>query len=273
MLGSRRVENLELQFANGQQPNRPLGTGVHRVVRGSSGRLGFGDSAEGALLAQLCNDRRGLWLQVAQGARGIHVNGRPVRRMAMLRAGDSLYLDGVELLLRGSYQDIDAPPAPSREDAGDPRMVLRGLGGRHHGRSYPLSHPSVLGRARDADIRIDDEAFAEQHVQLERRGDRVLLRSRSAQGEILVNGNRVTDALLAAGDQVVFDSRHRFMLEVPWAGAIAETPVPEPELGAHGDGEPDRAAPGLQAQRWPWLLLAALLLSGMLAGLLLFGAR
>lgn len=273
MLGSRRVENLELQFANRQQPNRPLGIGVHRVVRGSSGRLGFGDSAEGALLAQLCNDRRGLWLQVAHGARGIHVNGRPVRRMAMLRAGDSLYLDGVELLLRGSYQDIDAPPAASRNDAGDPRMVLRGLGGRHHGRSYPLSHPSVLGRALDADIRIDDEGFAEHHVQLQRRGDRVLLRSLSAQAETLVNGNPVTDALLCAGDQVVFDARHRFVLEVPWAGAIAEAPAPEPEWAVRSAAQTQRSAPTRRVKRWPWLLLAALLLSIMLGGLLLFGAR
>ncbi len=272
MLGSRRVENLELHFANRQQPHRSLGIGVHRVVREASGRLGFGDTTEGALLAQLCHDRRGLWLQVAAGARGIHVNGRPVQRMAMLRAGDSLYFDGVELLLRGPYQDIDAPPSARRDDAGDPRMVLRGLGGRHHGRSYPLSHPSVMGRAPDADIRIDGETFAESHVQLERRGDRVLLRSLSASAVVLVNGNPVTDALLAAGDQIVFDPCHRFVLEVPWAGAVAEPgsdpqPLPGPSV------EPVAAPRRARMRRWPWLLLAALLLSASLGGLLLFGPR
>jgi hypothetical protein len=94
MLVSRRVENLRLHFGNRQQPDRALVTGVHRVVREASGLIGVGDNAQGALLAQFCVDRRGLWLQVASGGRGIHVNGRPVQRMALLRAGDTVYLDG-----------------------------------------------------------------------------------------------------------------------------------------------------------------------------------
>ena len=77
-------------------------------MRQPSGVLGIGDGLPGVLLAQVCLDRRGLWLQVPAGARGVHINGRPVQRMAMLRAGDAVYVDGVELRVLAPPQEV--PP-------------------------------------------------------------------------------------------------------------------------------------------------------------------
>ncbi len=271
MLTSRRVNDLRLHFANQQQDDRILPTGVHRVVREANGRLSFGDSIQGALLAQFCVDRRGLWLQVAHGMRGIHVNGRPVQRMALLRAGDSVYLDGVEILVRAAHLSIDAFLPAGREDPGDPRIVLRGVGGQLHGRSFPMGQPCLVGRSHDAAIRVDEAGFAEQHARLERRGDRVLLQNLVSGSTTLVNGVPVRDAVLVAGDQVVFEGRHRFVVEVPWVGQVADE---NDGIGAANDeeGEPlEAAARGLQVQRWPWLLLAALLLSALLSALLLLG--
>ena len=124
------MHDLRLHFSNRQQADHPLFPGVHRVLRQPSGVLGIGDGLPGVLLAQVCLDRRGLWLQVPAGARGVHVNGRPVQRMAMLRAGDALYVDGVEL--RVLAPPPEAPPMPAAGDAhaGDPCVVLRGVGGR-----------------------------------------------------------------------------------------------------------------------------------------------
>lgn len=249
-----------------------LPTGVHRVVREASGRLSFNDSAQGALLAQFCMDRRGLWLQVAQGMRGIHVNGRPVLRMAMLRAGDSVYLDGVEILVQGSHLGVDTPAIPGREDTGDPRIVLRGVGGKHHGRSFPMGQPCEVGRSREAAIRLDEVDVAERHAQLERRGDRVLLRGFGANLGTMVNGTPVHDALLAAGDQVVFMGRHRFVVEVPWVNQTSDS---RESAAASNDLDETRVADaahsGSRLQRWPWLLLAALFLAALLSALLLLG--
>ena len=94
------MQNLRLHFTNRPAPDRPLTTGVHRIVREAAGTIGVGDALQGALLAQICVDRRGLWLQVANGMRGVHINGRPVKRMAVLRPGDAVYVEGVELLLQ-----------------------------------------------------------------------------------------------------------------------------------------------------------------------------
>jgi pSer/pThr/pTyr-binding forkhead associated (FHA) protein len=271
MLVSCGVENLRLHFGNRQQPDRALVTGVHRIVREASGLLGVGDNAQGALLAQFCMDRRGLWLQVAAGIRGVHVNGRPVQRMALLRAGDTIYLDGAEILVQASHQGLDAvPPADPAES--DPRIVLRGVGGKHHGRAFTLSQPCLVGRAADAAIRIDDADFAERHAQLERRGDRVLLRGLSSTAGSMVNGVMVRDALLAAGDQVAFGSQHRFLVEVPWQEASGEAAGLTDDGGEEGAGSDAVPINKPSMRRWPWLLLAALFLAAMLSALLLFGA-
>lgn len=272
MLGSRRVNNLRLHFSNQRQDDRVLPTGVHRVVREASGRLSFGESAQGALLAQFCMDQRGLWLQVAQGMRGIHVNGRPVLRMALLRAGDSVYLDGVEILVQASHLTVDTLPTTAPDDSGDPRIVLRGVGGKHHGRSFPMGLPCSVGRARDAGIRLEEPEAAECHAQLERRGDRILLRGFGAASGTVVNGTPVRDALLEAGDQVVFLGRHRFVVEVPWVSQLFNAYDAAPV--ANDTDQPQRAdaaRPGLQMRRWPWLLLAALFLAALLSALLLLG--
>jgi len=272
LIGSHRVQNLRLHFTNRPSPDRPLTTGVHRIVREAAGTIGVGDALQGALLAQICVDRRGLWLQVANGMRGVHINGRPVKRMAVLRPGDAVYVEGVELLLQSGFQSAtDVRDADAGQ--GDARVVLRGLGGKYHGRSVSLEHPRIVGRARDADIRVDDPTFAERHARLELRGDRVLLRDLGSADGSRVNGIAVRDALLVAGDQVVFDAQHRFVLDVPWAPSAQGNDALATEADDAGPVDAMSVHPAVRsARRWPWLLLAALLMAAALSALLLFGA-
>jgi hypothetical protein len=262
------MEGVKLRFPGRPGTDRPLGSGVHGIVRGSDGL----DVLDGvAAPVRLCVDRRGVWLSIDGDGHGVHVNGRQVRRMAMLRVGDAIFVDGIELRLVGAQPPAMPPPGlAAGDEAADPRVVLRGVGGRHHGRSFTLERPRLVGRVAGADIRIDDAAFSERHARLERVGDQVLLRDLGSPDGSLVNGEPVRDALLAAGDQVVFDGHHRFVVEAPRGAGPAA-----PEAGAAGEGESpaqqDRGPPPSPAWRLPWLLLAALLLALLLAALLLFG--
>lgn len=250
--------------------------GVQRIVRHASGQVRLGDGSVGPLLlAQFCTDQRGVWLQVANGGRGIHVNGRPVRRMALLRAGDAVYADGAEMLLRGECEQVPHPPEAPSEGGDDLRVLLRGVGGRHHGRSFTLDKPRSIGSDPASDILIDDPAFAPRHARFERHGDKVLLRDLGSAEGSQVNGVSTRHCWLQAGDQVVFEGNHRFVLEVPLGPVSAPTAfLPE------DDEVPERVKPSTavpvkpkRQRRWPWLLLSALLLGAAISALLLFGAR
>jgi pSer/pThr/pTyr-binding forkhead associated (FHA) protein len=268
---------LRLRFPNRQQPDLILGPGVHAIGRDLVDRPVIVDDP-GQAIAQLCVDRRGVWLQVREGTRGLHVNGRPVRRVAMLRAGDAVFVDGNEWLLLG-----DTPPsAPAEskhagsktdEQSPDPRMVLRGLGGPHHGRSITLDQPRQVGRLPECDIRIDDAAFADRHARLEPHTEGVVLRDLGSHDGSVVNGWPVRSALLRPGDQVVFDAQ-RFVVEAPNRGGVPEANRPtQPMPGEDSVQSAPEPKQGSSARRVPWLLLAALFLAGAVSLLLLYGAR
>jgi hypothetical protein len=279
MLDSPRMEALKLRFTQHGRPELALAPGVHGV-----GRLGEGADAIGLVdesaspVVRFCVDRRGVWLTVAEGARGVHVNGRQVLRMAMLRLGDAIYVDGVEMLLV-SGRAIDPVPASLQHAAldspGDPRVVLRGVGGQYHGRSFTLEVPRLVGRAADADIRIDDPAFADRHARLELLDDAILLRDLGSVDGSMVNGVAVRDAIVWPGDQLVFDAHHRFVIEAPARPSPRDERLPAFDEQQETEVSPDARQTPLRrsARRLPWLLLAAVLLAAALSALLLFGSH
>ena len=267
------MEAIKLRFPGTDAADLLLGVGEHGVGRRGDdpGAISRVDDLEEARV-RLCLDRRGIWMTVGDRTSGVHVNGRPVRRIAMLRIGDSVYIEGIEIVLVAddslalvAATLIDLPA----QTADDPRIVLRGVGGRHYGRSFTLDKPRVVGRSPDADIRIDDTAFSDRHARIELHGDQVVLRDLDSAEGSFVNGQRVRDALLQPGDQLVFHAHHRFIVEAPGrVQPAAAAPPPAAE-------SPSDATPGASlrtARRLPWLLLAALLIAAALSALLLFGS-
>ncbi|WP_101924818.1 MULTISPECIES: FHA domain-containing protein [Luteimonas] len=264
---------LKLRFPTPDEPELPLDIGVHGVGRRADGGLAP-TTTDRPELVRFCVDRRGVWLTVSDGVQGVHVNGRQVRRMAMLRTGDAVYVDGNELRLVAARPVALRPAAANTEHAPseeDSRIVLRGVGGRYHGRSFTLDRPVLVGRHGEAAIRIDDPAFADRHARLERVGHGVQLTDLGSADGSVVNGEALRDALLQAGDQVVFDAHHRFVVEAPTRVQVETAPDFETSFE---DTRPRVAPPRARGGGWrlPWLLLAALVLAGLLGALLLFGA-
>ncbi len=266
------MNELRLRFCDGEQPDLVLGAGVHALGRLPNG-LGPVDP-EQAWLLQLCNDRRGIWMTVADDLRGVHVNGRPVQHVAMLRAGDSIHVDGGELLLSAANDPSTTPRAAhaQRDSVSSLRLILRGIGGQHHGRSISLEQPRRIGRGSNADIRIEGPGIAEQHAVVEAVNGQAVLRD--AQADVLVNGHRTRHAALQAGDQIAFDVQHRFVVEGP-PPPVATNTAEARRQAAVEDQNAD--ATNVSHRSWtrrvPWLLVAAILLAAALSVLLLFGAR
>lgn len=272
MLDSPPMNELRLRFSDGDQPDLVLGAGVHALGRRPTG-LGPVEGEQPWLL-QLCNDRRGIWLTVADELRGVHVNGRPVQHVAMLRAGDSIHVDGNELLLTAANDGRVMPQAAgaTRDPIGNLRLTLRGIGGAHHGRSISLEQPRRIGRASDADIRIEGPGIVERHAVLEAINGQVVLRD--ADADVLVNGLRVRQAVLHAGDQIAFDVQHRFVLEGPPPPAAGPSHAARLRAAFAEDADELPTPPRKSwLQRMPWLLVAAILLAAALSALLLFGTR
>lgn len=265
------VNTLRLRFADGARDDLVLGAGVHAVGQDNDGNPCLVDDSHDARL-QISIDRRGIWLQLREQSQVMHVNGRPVRRMAMLRAGDVLHLDGVDLTLVGARPG--PAPAAAASDPPRARVVLRAVGGTHHGRCFDLDRPCTVGSQPDAELRIADPGIPDQHSRLEPHSDGVTFHVLGAAGGIEVNGHRLEEGLLMAGDQVVFNASHRFVLEAPRVLAPPEPPVLDtaPEVTEAGVA-PQRSPLMGSLRRIPWLLLAALLMAGALALLLLYGAR
>ncbi|KLJ02872.1 FHA domain-containing protein [Luteimonas sp. FCS-9] len=264
---------LKLRFPGSPTDELPLDVGMLGIgLRADGAGLGPVDD-DAAPCVRFCVDRRGVWLTVGEDIGGVHVNGRRIQRMAMLRAGDAIFVDGHELrLVPGQPAASPLADEPVRGDPAepDPRMVLRGLGGRYHGRCFTLDRARVIGRHAEADIRIDDPAFADRHARLERVGERVRLVDLGSPEGSVVNGEAVRDALLQPGDQIVFDAHHRFVVEAPARAGAATFGLGHADDADDGADRFDAPSPG--RLRLPWLLLAALLIAAALGALLLFGA-
>ena len=260
------MKTLHLRFCDHNPKELALDGGVHRIGRqGNSLDLCQGDD----WLLQVSHDRRGIWLTVAEGLPGVHVNGRPVQQMAMLRAGDCIHADGHELLLMAADASNEPlPESPAPAVPGNLRLVLRGVGGACHGRSIRLDKSLLIGSGDRCTLRIDGHGVLAEHARIEDRGGRACLTH--AMGEVRVNGRACAHALLHDGDQIAIGTQHRFVLE--------GTPTVNTLVAARHHQDADADAPPQPprrswAQRVPWLLVSAVLLAGALTALLAFGAR
>ena len=268
MLDCTAMNDLRLHFCDDSRPDLPLDTGVLALGRSQTGLAPM--ASDGPWLLQLCNDRRGIWLTVAEGLRGVHVNGRPVLQLAMLRAGDSIHVDGQELQL---VTPIPAPlPATggSRDGDGTLRLVLRGVGGPHHGRSLSLEHPRHVGSAAHADLRIEGHGISTDLARIELSDGKPVLRNAAA--SVRLNGQPVQHALLKPGDQLLFGLQHRFVLEGSTALAT-DIACAQHSHRQQADAPPAPPSDRGWTTRVPWLLVAALLMAAALSALLVFGAR
>ena len=195
---------MRLTFPNGEHPD---------VVEPSRITLGSGADSRVRLdglserHAVLANDRRGLWLVIESGDAVTHVNARPVKRLALVRPGDLISLGDVQALLR-SEQDpkpTQLPPAQASSGSKDTdiicaeRFVLRGVGGAHYGRSFPLCRPLIIGRGDSASLQLDEPTLGDRHARVELHGDTVVLRDLGTGDGTTLNGVPVRNAVLSAG--------------------------------------------------------------------------
>jgi hypothetical protein len=293
---------MQLTFPNGEHASVPVEPGEIAIGSRSNLRLSVPGQGLAPHHASLFSDRRGLWLKVLGDGASVHVNGRPVRHLALLRMGDLVCLEQLRMQVSApSTPPIEtriptaAPPAlTDAQRLAASRVLLRGVSGSHHGRSYTLTETRVIGRGNGADIRIDDPALAEKHAQVELHGDKVVLRALTNDEGTLLNGMPVHSAVLAPGDQICID-QHRFVLEAPGLPTRGQAAHQRPAQVSHTQtmkavqvpgAEPPRSRRSQSQESGPqpseaspsssslwWLIAAAALLAAALTALLVYAPR
>jgi transcriptional regulator with AAA-type ATPase domain len=121
-------------------------------------------------------------------------------------------------------------PAEETTEAGSqPELAVRWIFPMPCGRVTPLSaRRVVLGREDDADVPLEGKETSRQHAEIRREGARAILRDLGSLNGTFLNGVRVREEPLAAGDVIRLGE---------WIGVVA------PHAPAGSDGQTDGAPP------------------------------
>lgn len=207
-------------------------------------------------------DRRGWIVQVLGDADRIHVNARPVREQALLRAGDVISVGECRLLLRDDDDPSDRTALPVIGEV-DCTVAIRAVAGPLSGRVFPVCQNLELGAEGRAPLEMP-------------RGERVSLRVGWEEGRLVaqvhpdssrhalrLNGAVMRHAALQPGDQLAL-ATHRFVIDGP--GMLAEPQIVLPE--AEPAALPEAAA-SPAGEVWWLIVTAAVLALGIALVLLL----
>ncbi|MBN8211474.1 MAG: FHA domain-containing protein [Xanthomonadales bacterium] len=238
---------MKLVFAAGEFPPLLLQQGVKRIGSAVDADIALRDPE---ILPQHCElhvNPQGVMLKIARGAL-VTVNQRPADGLISLRVGDQIGFAGVQALIMA----LDAPrppsPAPELDDVGAttvraalPKYALRAQTGRMLGRSYPLTGASIVGRAPDCQLRLDDSNLSRKHAKLIPTNEGVVIEDLGSTNGSFHNGKRVQRAVAQPGDEIGFDTLRFLLLELGAESARSDS----------GDAMRTSSPP-----RWIWVVLA-----------------
>ena len=263
---------MRLSFANGEHADIVVGAGTTSLGTAEGNTLVLSNRDVAPWHARVTVDVRGGVLEVLDPAARTHVNARPVREKALLRCGDVVCLGKVMITVKLDRDDLieTRPPAASSTlppAAQPPRVVLRGVSGSHFGKTIAVNPRIVIGRDPGCDLVVDETSLAARQATLENIGEAIYLRDLAATDAISVGGVQAHDAVVHAGDQLVFGRSH-FIVEAPSLPVRGEDmlrsgyAMSASHIADPGDGE---AAPSPHARSAVWWLIgvAALIALGL----------
>jgi hypothetical protein len=198
-------------------------------------------------------DRRGWVLQVLPSVDRIHVNARPVRERALLRAGDVISVGDCRMLLRADEDPVTRAQADVPEH-GRGTVALRAVAGPLSGRVLAVRDSLELGPQGRCPLELPQGDTATLRVHW--RDAQIMLEAIHVpeRHPLRVNGVVVRELALQPGDQIGL-ATHRFVVEAPGM-------QPEPELvmpQSPPEHLPEEAA-GPAREVW-WLIATAAVLA------------
>ena len=224
---------MRLHFPNKEHADVIVASGDITIGSAQDNNVVVGKPGVAAHHVRLAVAERSIVHSVSDAQARVHVNARPVREKALLRLGDTVSLDTIQLRLMpdrdaairtqvpaGSRNPTPASPGgademnATRARLAPPKVVLRGVSGSYFGKIVPVRGRLVIGRGADCDLVLDEAEMSRRHAVIENSGDGIYLRDLGSANGTFVNGVQVRDAVLHPDDQIAFDT-NRFLLEAP----------------------------------------------------------
>lgn len=175
------------------------------------------------------------------------VNGTPVDGESPLRPGDLVGFGPVQARVVAVERAASVAPPKRAADVDDsgatrlrmavPKFVLRGVSGAAFGKTFPVAKEMLVGRQQDCDIPIPAEEVSRHHARLKPTADGVMVEDLGSANGTWINGKRVQQGLLKAGDELRLDTI-RFLLIAPGAEIpkAAATTVAQPAARSNAAG-------------------------------------
>ncbi len=115
--------------------------------------------------------------------------------------------------------------------------------GYNRGAELALGERAVLGRGEECTLQLLDEGVSRRHVELERKGELLLVRDLQSRNGTRVNGVRVEEAEVAPGDRIAIGGVRLLVAGEPRGASLAERPTAELARGSAAPAQ-DLLAPG-----------------------------
>lgn len=264
---------MRLSFPNGEHADALIRSGTASLGTSDRNTIVIPGHDVAPLHARLTAGERRLVLEVVDGSSRTHVNCRPVRERALLRAGDTVHLGSVAMELKPDHDsEVAIPVLGNRADRSTPptpEVVLRGLSGAYFGRSIPIRGDISVGSAPDCALVVAGSSISARHAVIGYRGDHLALCGSNAGAITRVNGIPVRDAVLRHDDQLAFGTQ-RFLVEAPGMDPRESGGKMESGTPTAGIDETTRREVSSRGGIW-WLIGAAALIGFVLALSLLRG--
>jgi pSer/pThr/pTyr-binding forkhead associated (FHA) protein/outer membrane protein assembly factor BamB len=219
---------LQLHFKENGPEKVPLEKSRMTIGRDAQNDIVLDHDGVSGFHAEIQNENGQSFLVDLGSSNGTFVNGERLSGRRPLSAWDSIRFDKVAAEIvdpdrrrpTAVHKAVDAAAGTDGKTALRPAAggwVVKGRTGALAGKAIPLAGKVTIGRDPGNDIVIDDQMVSSRHARIEIKGDKPYLTDLGSSNGTFVNGGRITEKALEAGDEIAFD-QVAFQVEGPAAG-------------------------------------------------------
>lgn len=211
---------LKIQFKDGRSDSITLSAPGKTIGKGSANDIVLDEEGVNVFHADLKVEGDMVTLSDVGTAAGTILNDSPLTGPVMLRAGDVISIQGVELEVV-EVENEDILEGKTLVLSGTALFEM-GLGcwaivadsGPEKGQVIAIKEKTLIGRALECDISILEPGLSRQHAELDLVDDELIIRDLGSSNGTYLNGKKVNHSVCRSGDVLQFE-RIKFIVQAP----------------------------------------------------------